>query len=402
MPKAHSSLVGGSSADRVLNCPASFQSIISLPDSVEVSSSYAEEGTFYHHVMDDLMRARQADNDKDLKLLASSWVGKKFYDRVLTGDHLSDGVEPALDTLDTLEKFYGGGFKVVSVEREVKFPGIPGAFGTGDLTLASRKYIILNDWKFGSGVPVKATYLSEDGRDEFANPQLMFYMAAARNTEPKLFDNTKKLVIAISQPRTEDPLTHAVIDRVELDYFVEDLQNAVIEALSRNARRQKGEWCRWAPCKVSCPLWTGPLLDLSALGIVTQQDIPANDYGEYLAKAKMLLDMALVLKPTIDEQIHTYLESGGKVPGWKLKLKTKNRAWAPEDVVVPALKKIGFADSEIWQKKLVTFTAADAAASLFPRTSASLRRPTRPWWQWKAIRPRRSSAPKRSSCSARR
>jgi hypothetical protein len=346
----------------MLICPANLQTTLALPPSVEISSVYAEEGTFYHHVMDDLMRARQADNDKDLRLLASTWVGKTIYDRVLTADHLSDGVEPALDTLEELEKFYGGGFKVISVEREVQFPGVPGAFGTGDLMLANRNYIILNDWKFGSGVPVKAVYIGEQDGEEYANPQLMFYITASRNTDPKLFDNKKKIVIAISQPRTDDPLTHTVIEREEMDYFAEDLQNAIVAAMSRNPHREKGEHCRWAPCKVACPLWTGPLLDLSAMGVVRQQDLAPNDYGEYLARAKMLLDMALVLKPTIDEQMHSYLESGGKIPGWKLKLKTKNRAWVPEDKVVPVLKKLGFGDADIWQKKLQTFTSVDATA----------------------------------------
>jgi hypothetical protein len=85
-------------------------------------------------------------------------------------------------------------------------------------------------------------------------------------------------------------------------------------------------------------------------------------YGVYLAAAKALLDDLLILKPTIDEQIHSFLEAGGIVPGWKLKAKAKQRAWLDETVVVPALKKLGFSDSEIWQRKLQTFAAADAAA----------------------------------------
>jgi Protein of unknown function (DUF2800) len=369
MPGKHSSIVGGSSADRILNCPASYMTLAALPDSVEATSIYAEEGTHLHHVMDHLMRARQEAEEKkksiDLYTLASAQVGKHFYDRELSSEHLSSAIEPALDAMYELEKAYGGGFKVVGVERRVRFPGIPGAFGTGDLFLESKKWLILNDWKFGQGVPVKAVYRVEDG--EIVNPQLLFYLTAARNTSPKLFAGTKKLAVAITQPRTDDPLTHTEVQRVEMTHFAQDLEAAVVEALDRNARRKKGEWCRFAACKINCPLWTGPLLDLSAIKPVTERTGDASKqiatpYGEYLARAKALMDLLIVFKPTLDEQMHSFLEAGGHIPGWYLKQKTKNRAWVDETIVVPALKKIGFSDSEIWQKKLQTFTSVDATA----------------------------------------
>jgi hypothetical protein len=364
-PKAHSGLVGGSSAGRLLACTASYRTLMMLPDTIETTSEYAEFGTHKHHVMDFLMRHRQENPRADLYTLASAQVGRHFYDRVLTKEVLVDSIEPALDHMYELEKIYGGGFKVVGVEKKVRFPNIPGAFGTADLFLESKKYLVLNDWKFGSGVPVKATYVVDDG--EIVNPQLLFYLTAAHNTSPKLFANKKKLVVAITQPLTEDPLTHTVVDRIEMKHFTEDLENAVIEALSRNPRYNKGEHCRFAACKAICPLWTGPLIDLSALGVVRQNNEDAGSqkitaYGEYLAKAKYLLDLLLVMKPTIDEQMHSFMDEGGKIPGWKLKLKSKNRQWVDENVVVPALKELGFADTEIWQSKLQTFTSVDATA----------------------------------------
>ena len=54
----HSSVVGGSTAARLLNCPGSFQRSQALPPSADVPSEYAEEGTAMHAVMDALMRAR--------------------------------------------------------------------------------------------------------------------------------------------------------------------------------------------------------------------------------------------------------------------------------------------------------------------------------------------------------
>ena len=40
----HSTIVGGSTADRLLNCPGSFQLLQRIPDQVEVPSEYANYG----------------------------------------------------------------------------------------------------------------------------------------------------------------------------------------------------------------------------------------------------------------------------------------------------------------------------------------------------------------------
>lgn len=365
MATRHSTVVGGSSAERMLNCPASLPTTIALPATVDRASDYAEEGTHLHHVMDALMGARQKNNKTDLYTLASSFVGRKFHDRELTTELLASAIEPALDQLAVLEKHYGGHFRVVGVEAEVTFPGVPGAFGTADVLLQSRRFLIVLDWKFGAGVQVAACYQLDDG-SELINTQLGFYTTAAFATLPELFKD-RGIVGAIIQPRGANQLSHTKIAPIELKMFAQDIERSIVEALSPNPHREKGEWCRWAPCKLTCPLWTGPALDLSMLQPLKRQ---ANDamirkptaYGEYLAAAKALIDQLLILKPEIDEQIHAFLADGGIVPGWKLKAKVKNRQWLDEKTVVPELKKLGFADNDIWQKKLQTFTVADAAA----------------------------------------
>lgn len=387
MATRHSSTVGGSSADRTLKCPAWLKTSLTLPDNVvEISSEYAEQGSHYHDVMAALMLVRQKDNKRDLYTTASSYVGRHFYDRALTREGLETAIEPALDHLATLEKEYGGGFKVVGVELEARFPGIPGAFGTADLLLQSKTHVIMPDWKFGSGVAVFAVYVEDDEhgeRVEYTNPQLMFYLTGALAMAPQLFAG-RKIVGAIIQPRTDDPLTHTEITREELSMFAQDLETAIVEAFGPKPHRERGEHCRWAPCKVVCPLWTNPMLDLTAMYQAMSGTMPAQtafsskmpvsmpkdaadkqptDYGVLLSKAKVLIDQAMIFKATLDQQIHSFLESGGLVPGFKLKAKHKNRQWVDETVVVPALKKLGFAENEIWQRKLQTFTSVDRTAT---------------------------------------
>jgi hypothetical protein len=343
---------------------------MNLPDSVDTSSDYAEEGSHLHDVMQVLMTARMRNNKRDLYTMASTFVGKHFYDRDFTREYLETAIEPALDSLAELERKYGGGFKVVGVELECHFPGIPGAFGTSDVLLQSKSHVLMPDWKFGQGVPVYATYPSEPDENgvvgEIVNAQILFYMCGAYACFPDLFGN-REMVGAIIQPRIERHMSHTVITPIELKYFAQDLEKAIIEALGRNPYRKRGEHCRFAACKLTCKLWTGPQLDLSVLPGVKQKPKDAEsrkptDFGLYLAAAKELVEDAMLFKATLDQEIHAFLEAGGIVPGWRLKPKQKNRQWVAETEVVPALKKLGFAETDIWQRKLQTFTSADATA----------------------------------------
>jgi len=362
----HSSIVGGSTADRLLNCPASLAATRALPPSADAPSAYAEEGTFAHAVMDGLMRERR-NGDPDLVACAEALIGQQVYDREVTREHLDGMILPALEHLATLEAHFGAGRgpfapAVLGVEQRVTFPGVPGAFGTVDLVLGDDEYLILADWKFGQGVGVQTVY--SDGEGAIVNPQLMYYATAALHTKPSWF-RKRRVVVAIIQPRSVEPLTYTEVSRKELRNFTEDLHSAVLAAVDRDPPMRKGEWCRWAPCKVACPLWVGPLLDLSVLQPVertTSVQGAVTPYAAYLAHAKYLLDVAVQLKGEVDAQMHAYLENGGVIPGWKLKDKPTRRQWVNPDLVEDTLGQLGFDEDEIWRRELVTFKEADATA----------------------------------------
>jgi hypothetical protein len=357
----HSSIVGGSTADRLLNCPASLAATRALPPSADAPSAYAEEGTFAHAVMDGLMRERHA-GDPDLVACAEALIGQRVYDREVTREHLDGMILPALEQLDTLESIHGGWFKIVGVERRVTFPGVPGAFGTVDLILRNDHTVMVVDYKFGQGVGVRAVY--SDGEGAIVNPQLLYYATAALRTYSAAF-TARKIVVAIIQPRSVEPLTYTEVSRKELRNFTEDLHAAVLAAVDRDPPMRKGEWCRWAPCKVACPLWVGPLLDLSVLQPVertTSVQGAVTPYAAYLAHAKYLLDVAVQLKGEVDAQMHAYLENGGVIPGWKLKDKPTRRQWVNPDLVEDTLGQLGFDEDEIWRRELVTFKEAEDTA----------------------------------------
>jgi len=361
----HSSIVGGSTAGRLLECPGSYQAQLALPPSADVSSEYSREGTAMHAVMDRLMRDRQA-SPTAFDSTGERYIGEIFADRALTSDHIDTMIAPAILHLEELEIAYGGVFRVLGVEQRVQFPGLPGAFGTCDLILSSDTHVLHVDWKFGQGVAVPAVYNEGDSLSEKLNPQMVFYTAAAMNSLKSIYVPKKTVVIAIIQPRTSPSLTHAEVTRKEIKWFVEDLHNAVVAALDRDPPRARGEHCRFAPCKVSCPLWTGPMLDLSAMGVLAPRTEMVTSepsaYGEYLAKAKDLADLAAMFKKEVDEQLHAYLEDGGSVPGWKLKAKAKLRQWIDQETVTRELYDLGLSPDEINVTKLNTFAAVEAAA----------------------------------------
>jgi hypothetical protein len=364
----HSAIVGGSTAGRLIECPGSYQAQLALPPSADVSSEYALEGTFCHAVMDRLMRNRQAGFTHQTK--PEYWLGQTFADRELTQAHIDEMIAPALELLRQLEDEQGysvvdgsGQFRVLGVEQRVKFPGIPGAFGTCDLILGNDTHVLHVDWKFGSGVSVEA--LTADSEGEKLNAQMMFYTAAAVDSLKALYKGKRQLVIAIIQPRGTIPLTHTIVTKRDLKWFAEDLQGAVVAALDRDPARARGAHCRFAPCKIDCPLWTGPLLQLADMKLIPRTEVVAKGitpYGTYLAKAKALVDILAVYTKEVNEQLHAFLEDGGEVPGWKLKLKAKQRQWIDETIVDKELCALGFDWDEIWDTRLATFGKVEAAA----------------------------------------
>lgn len=338
---AHSRLVGGSTAARLLVCPASFQEGLKAPPGG--TSSYAETGTAMHEAIAYWLTHPELP---DL-------TGMTFNDHVLTEDDVETLLVPAWDALVDLQEAYGGGFKLAGLEVQVQFPGVPGSFGTCDVIMQSATHTLIVDFKFGYGVAVAIKY--PDGKP---NSQLLYYACGARS-----YIGNRTLAVSIIQPTFEPHLGHTVVTPKQLDDFEQAVYHAVGQALSDNPPRARTEACRFAPCKLTCCLWSGPLLDLSMLGKPSPRSPTDPDWGVFLAAAKRLVDSALTYQKEIDSALMEHLKAGGKAPGFALKPQVKNRKWLDDAAFVAKhLKKLGLPDEKIWQHKLQTFTVTDAAA----------------------------------------
>lgn len=339
----HSNLVGGSTAGRRLACPGSYQKEQELPAEIKKESSvYADEGTALHECIAHILENDILDID--------SLIGSEFYGFEMTKKLLAEAIVPAVDFFDQLVDACDdeGGLAFVT-EKKCQMPGIPGAFGTSDIIGRTDKRSIIVDWKFGAGVPVYASKVeewSEDGKPirETGNPQLMFYARAAMFTHPELFEENPDwpVDLYICQPRIADSMgkthSHYRTTVKELEEFRFELIKAIAEAKGDNPRIRLGDHCRFARCKVICPLHTAPVLDLSKMVVADKLSLDHTDtlsdteYGDLLST---IMDLGAALAPYVAEaekQARVMLDDGLPVGHWKLvPKKAGHDKWVDED-----------------------------------------------------------------------
>jgi len=222
---AHSDVVGGSSAARVMNCPGSvhlLQKTLARP-----SSSYAEEGTALHLAMEHILR-----ND----LVAEEVLGMEFHGHEMTREYVDEALDPAVRYF---EKVVGD----FPFEIEVRAPlkAIDGAFGTADIVFYDEAGLLgILDWKFGAGQKVSI-------KD---NMQMKFYLQAQLDRGVDRVEGAK-LEAHIVQPRMNN-YGFDTYRPDELAAFAQDLK----AALAKPEVFKKGAWCHFCDAKRRCPeMW---------------------------------------------------------------------------------------------------------------------------------------------------
>ena len=296
----HSKIVGGSTAKRVIACPGSVALVDTVPP--KPSSSYADEGTLLH---DAIAKILETDCDP------YSLVGMTYASSVLTEALVDDKLIPALRALDEIDP---KGEMEYAVESRVGFGDfLPDVFGSTDLLGRLGDRAIVLDWKFGDGVAVEAT----------ENAQLLFYAAASRRTAETAwaFDGAKEVELIIVQPPYVKRWV-TTLDRV--DAFEKELAAAVKIAARPDAPLASGDHCKWCAAKPVCPVMTGAVD--RALKVKVDA-LPMDQIAHYLEQAPLVEAFIKDLQ----QLAHGLLESGAKVPGWKLVNKRATRQWTNED-----------------------------------------------------------------------
>jgi hypothetical protein len=298
----HSNIVGGSTAKRVINCPASVKLVQQMPP--RPSSEHADRGTLLHNVIAELL-----EFDKP----PAQCLGTKYNDQVLTQELLDEKIIPALAALDVIDPDKRMEYMV---ETRVAFGDfLPGVFGSTDLLGRQDTRAIVLDWKFGDGVLV----------DAVENDQLMFYAAAAMRTESAkwVFEGADEIELIIVQP---PEIRRWTTTKARILSFEQDLAKAVKRAQQDDAPIKTGDHCRWCAAKPICPQMNGAVDRAVHQQIV---NLDKEQLGAYLAKADVLEDWVKDLRALAFQ----VLESGGQVPGYKLVAKRGTRQWTSEGAV---------------------------------------------------------------------
>jgi hypothetical protein len=306
----HSKIVGGSTAYRVIQCPASVSLSAKMPP--QPSSVFADEGTLLHTVM-----AKILDEDASPQEL----LGLKYKNQEFTQELLEEKIEPALALFDALDEEYKLDFVV---EKEVnlgsKFEGV---FGSSDLIARSNKTAFVLDWKFGSGIMVNAK----------ENYQGMFYAAGAMCTEETkwAFDGIEDIEIVIVQP---PHISRWRTTPARIKEFLDELSFALKESAKTNPTMKTGSHCRFCPAKPTCPAVTGAVDRILSTNL---KSIDPTMISTYLQQADMIEDWIKSLR----ELAQTMLENNINVPDFKLVAKRGMRKWADEAKAEAELINLG-------------------------------------------------------------
>jgi hypothetical protein len=292
----HSNVVGGSTAKRVINCPASVKLVQQMPP--KPSSEHADRGTLLHNVIAELL-----EFDKK----PEQCIGAQYKDQTLTQELVDEKIIPALEALDAIDPEKQMEYMV---ETRVAFGDfLPNVFGSTDLLGRKGKRAIVLDWKFGDGVSV----------DAVENPQLLFYAAAAMRTPAAswIFEGAEEIECIIVQP----PMVRRwVTTPARIKEFEQELLYAVRLSSWPEPPMQEGDHCRWCAAKPICPRMNGAVERALKAKLL---EMPAQQIAAQLRQADMIESYITDLRALAFEM----LQNGVDVPGYKMVAKQARRQW---------------------------------------------------------------------------
>ena len=326
----HSKTVGGSTAKRVINCPGSVALVQKMPP--KPSSKYADEGTLLHNVMAELIMSEEPPE---------YYIGTRYEDQILTFELVEEKILPALRALDVIDPEHK---MEIEAETRVGFGDLlPGVFGSTDLIGRLGNRAVVLDWKFGDGVMVEVE----------ENPQLMFYAAAAMRTPEAqwAFEGVTEIECVIVQP---PEIRRWVTTPERIAKFELELVQAVKQAEKPDAKLSVGDHCRWCAAKPICPKMTGAV-DRALK--VQLDNLDAPKISAYLKNADMLEEWIKDLRALALQM----LESGAKLPEYKLVAKRAIRSWSDEEKAKVVLFAYGLTESEVMESSVVSPAKAEKA-----------------------------------------
>lgn len=216
-----------SSAYRWIRCPGSVALCENLPDT---TSEYAAEGSVAHHVRETCLV---------LGLPVETFVGKTFNQEGFKITVEESWVKYLQPGIDRINEFKGELFVENRVDWSLWGTKRPDCeFGTLDVGIVGRRLIVIDDLKFGQGVPVEV-----EGNEQMLIYGLGFYSNIAKHKT-----DAEELLLRIDQPRVEGRGGEWRISLSDLKDFGRDLRIAAAATYEEDASLVFGSvQCRFCP-----------------------------------------------------------------------------------------------------------------------------------------------------------
>lgn len=333
MPSKHA-ILSPSSAKRFLACTPSARLNAKLIERFgEQSSPFAEEGTKAHSLSEHKLRHELGEHNDFWYKSIRAELGDIPKDMDMYTDRYVDEV---------LERFYAVRRKCpdaqLLIEQRLNMERwVPGCFGTGDAIIVSDEVLIVQDLKYGKGVPVSA----------IENPQARLYALGAVAEYGDLY-GFQKVRTVIIQPRLES-VTEEELTRDELLAWGESIRPLAELAWRGEGEFHTGDHCRFCSARAICAARAAEAMDIFKHGFDEPAVIPDSDIPGIL---KVL--------PTAEEwikDIRAYAlnqaKQGTSYYGWKLVHgRRPGRKWTSEEEVISVLARAGYDREQYEETKL--------------------------------------------------
>lgn len=316
-PKPIHSPLGASSAERWIHCPGSVAllkqlTILETSDEPE----YSAQGIAAHELAAHCLKSG-----------VDAWelIGEKFHE-IEVDKEMADAVQTYLETVRQALRKTGA---KLYIEYGISHPSHALFYGTLDSAVVYEeeiehdgpyyKYIAdINDYKHGQGIVVEV-------KD---NPQLMYYALGFLREHPEV----ELVRLRIVQPRTfSEPVKETFMLASDIKKWAEEvLIPAMLLAEMDHGDLDAGNWCRFCPAKLVCPLMNN--LFEAAMNTNPQQKVELTNAS--LGRSYGYIEAVKFYIKSLEEEVYNRLNRGGVVPGCKLVPKKANRIFKPE---APAL-----------------------------------------------------------------
>lgn len=363
MPGRHA-ILGPSSAYRWITCTPSARFEEQLPNE---ETTYAAEGTLAHDLAAlilssraGIFRGNQAKFNGMLNAIEAQVIA--FYESIGSDNGKAEFHE-MLDYAEAWAAYVrshadGTQEAEILIEHEYDLSEyIPVGFGTADATVRTRKVLYGDDYKYGAGVVVSA-------KDNY---QLMIYgLGAYLEAVADGWTEIEVLVLSIFQPRAGglEPVPFEITVDDLLHWAETILRPAALLAIAGAGDFVPGKHCQFCRARTSCKAYYDRFAELRK--IHDRRQMSARELSIVLAFGGMIKSWV----GKVEEEAIRKLQTGHKVPGYKLVNGRNTRKFKNEDDVVEILLAEDFETEQIFKSELRALT--DLEKQVGPKRFAEL------------------------------